>query len=127
VSRRFPGWFRQAERDLAQATESRDAGRHELGVLRGPSGRREGGKALHLKLGQEASRHVVARLVRELALEVDPTVVEKGRVLDDVSAPARYPNGHDEGAPFEHFGPLESETALRHAREIVEFVRLQMA
>lgn len=30
-------------------------------------------------------------------------------------------------APFEHYGPLQSEEAIRYAREILEFVRSQMA
>lgn len=29
--------------------------------------------------------------------------------------------------PFEHYGPLQSEQALVYAREIVDFVRPQMA
>ena len=41
--------------------------------------------------------------------------------------PNRYPNSHPEGAPFEHYGPLQSEEAIRYAREIIEFVRSQMA
>ena len=32
-----------------------------------------------------------------------------------------------EGAPFEHYGSLQSEEAIRYAREIVEFSRAQMA
>jgi HEPN domain-containing protein len=41
--------------------------------------------------------------------------------------PTRYPNGHPEGAPFEHFGRLQSDEAIRHAGEIVEFVRRSLA
>ncbi len=39
----------------------------------------------------------------------------------------RYPNGHPESAPFEHYGSLQSEEAVRYASAIVEFVRAQMA
>lgn len=52
---------------------------------------------------------------------------EKGRVLDTFYIPSRYPNSHPEGAPFEHYGALQSEETIRYAGEIVEFVRLQMA
>ena len=34
---------------------------------------------------------------------------------------------HPSGAPFEHYGPLQSEEAINYAREIIEFVRNQMA
>jgi hypothetical protein len=39
----------------------------------------------------------------------------------------RYANGHVEGAPFEHYGPLQSEEAVSYAAEILGFVRAQMA
>jgi HEPN domain-containing protein len=84
-------------------------------------------KALHLHLGQEAWGHVVARLIQELPMTVAPELVERGRVLDTFYIPARYPNSHPEGAPFEHYGPLQSEEALEHAGQIVDFARAQMA
>lgn len=84
-------------------------------------------KGLHLRLGQEAWGHVVARLLRELPREVPESLVERGKVLDNFYIPSRHPNGHPEGAPFEHYGPLQSGEAIRHAREIVALVRSQMA
>lgn len=32
----------------------------------------------------------------------------------------RYPNGHPEGAPFEHYGPLQSKEALCYAGKHVQ-------
>ena len=84
-------------------------------------------KALHLSLGQEAWRHMVARLLQELSLDVPPESVEKGKVLDNFYIPTRCATGHPEGAPFEHYGSLHSAEATRYAGEIVEFVRNQMA
>jgi len=37
----------------------------------------------------------------------------------------RYPNSHPQGAPFEHYGPLQSEEAIQYAREILEFAVLK--
>ena len=54
-------------------------------------------------------------------------LIEKARVLDAFCIPARYPNSHPAGAPFEHYGPLQSEEAIRYAGEIIEFVDSQMA
>jgi HEPN domain-containing protein len=48
-------------------------------------------------------------------------------VLDGFHIPPRCPNEHPEGAPFEHYGLLQSEEAIRYASEIIEFVRAQMA
>ncbi len=86
-------------------------------------------KALHLHRGQEAWGHVIAKLLVELPAPVlvPRDLVEKGRVLDTFFIPPLYPNAHPAGAPFEHYGPLQSEDAIRYAREVTEFVRSQMA
>jgi HEPN domain-containing protein len=57
---------------------------------------------------------VVAKLLQELPPEVSipADLVEKGRVLDNFYIPTRYPNGHPQGAPFEHYGPLQSAEAF---------------
>lgn len=122
-------WFRQATRDLEQAEDSRRAERHEWSCVAAQQAAQKAVKALHLHLGQEAWGHVVARLLQELS-QTTPApgnLVEKGRVLDAYYIPPRYPNSHPEGAPFEHYGPLQSEEAIRYAHEIIEFVRSQMA
>ncbi len=122
-------WLKQAERDLDQAADSRRAGRHEWACFAAHQAAEKAIKALHLFYRQEAWGHVVARLLIELPPEVNvPTdLIEKARVLDNFYIPTRYPNSHPEGAPFEHYGPLQSEQALDYAHQILEFVRHKMA
>jgi len=122
-------WLNQATRDLEQAEDSRRAGRHEWACFAAQQAAEKAVKALHLHLGQEAWGHVVARLLQELpdTIRVPGELVEKGRVLDSFYIPPRYPNSHPEGAPFEHYGPLQSEEAIRYAHEILELSRSQMA
>ncbi len=122
-------WFHQSERDLEQARDSQRAGRHEWACFAAQQAGEKSVKALHLHLGQEAWGHVIAKLLQELppATAVPNLLIEKARVLDSFYIPPRYPNGHPEGAPFEHYGPLQSEEAIRYASEIVEFVRSEMA
>ncbi|MCX7855414.1 MAG: HEPN domain-containing protein [Anaerolineae bacterium] len=122
-------WFRQAERDLEQAEDSRRAGRHEWACFAAQQAAEKAVKALHLRYGQEAWGSVVARLLRELPpqVAVPAPLIEKARVLDGFYIPPRYPNSFAEGAPFEHYGPLQSQEAIGYAREIVDFVRAQMA
>jgi HEPN domain-containing protein len=129
VTSRAQDWFRQAGRDLEQAEESRKSGRHEWACFATQQGAKKAVKALHLHLGQEAWGHVVAKLLRELPDQVvtPEELVEKAKLIDNFYIPARYPNSHAEGAPFEHYGTLQSEEALKYAREILEFVRAQMA
>ena len=124
---RAQDWFLQALRDLEQAKDSREAGRHEWACFAAQQAAEKAVKGLHLHLGQEAWGHVVAKLLSELPTEVPPDLIEKARVLDNFYIPPRYPNSHPEGAPFEHYGPLQSEEAIRYAGEILEFVRSKMA
>ena len=72
---------------------------------------------------------MVAELLSELPkeLSVPATLVEKAKVLDNFYMPTRYANGHPSGAPFEHYGKLQSEEAITYASEIIEFARAAMA
>ena len=69
----------------------------------------------------------MARLLAELPCAVEATLIEKAKVLDNFYVGTRYPNGHPEGPPFEHYGEIQSGEALRYAGEILAFVRAQMA
>jgi HEPN domain-containing protein len=120
-------WFRQAERDLKQAVASSRDGLHEWACFAAQQAAEKAVKALHLAHGQEAWGHVVARLLTQLPVAVPPDLIEKARVLDNYYVPTRYANGHPEGAPFQHYGALQSGGAIDYAREILDFVRPQMA
>jgi HEPN domain-containing protein len=120
-------WFRQAERDLEQAVASSRDGLHEWACFAAQQAAEKAVKALHLAKGQEAWGHVVARLLTQLPVVVPPDLIEKARVLDNYYVPTRYANGHPEGAPFQHYGALQSGGAIDYAREILDFVRPQMA
>ena len=124
---RSTDWLLQAERDLEQAKASQADGRHEWACFAAQQSAEKAVKALHLFMGQEAWGHVVARLLHDLPLAVPEGLVEKGKVLDNFYIPTRYANSHPDGPPYEHYGPLQSEEAIRYAGEILEFVRAQMA
>lgn len=95
-------WFKQAERDIGQAEDSRRAGRHEWACFAAHQAAEKAVKALHLHLGQEAWGHVVAKLLRDLPASagVAAGLIEQGQVLDTFYIPSRSPNSHPEGAPF---------------------------
>ena len=124
---RSKDWFSQALRDLEQAGASQTDSRHEWACFASQQSAEKAVKSLHLARGQEAWGHVVARLLKELPLEVPAELIEKGKVLDNFYMPTRYANGHPEGAPFEHYGSLQSQEAIRYASEILEFVRVHLA
>jgi len=129
MANRDRDWFDQALRDLEQAEDSLNAGRHEWACFAAQQSAEKAVKALHLHLGQEAWGHVIASLLHELpeSVAVPKELIEKARVLDNFYIPPRYPNSHPQGAPFEHYGPLQSEEAILYARETINFVGSKMA
>lgn len=126
MSNRSKDWLAQSVRDLEHARSSKLEGRHEWACFAAQQSAEKAVKALHLSLGQEASGHVVARLLMELPSPPPENLIEKAKVLDNFYIPTRYANGHPEGAPFEHYGAIQSAEAIRYAGEILEFVRVQM-
>ena len=59
-------WFAQAEKDLAHAKAAQEDGSHEWACFAAQQSAEKAVKALHLKSGQEAWGHVIARLLAEL-------------------------------------------------------------
>lgn len=126
---RFRDWFRQAERDLAQARDSQRAGYHEWACFAAQQAAEKAVKALLYRHATEVFSHVIATLLSQLPVEIAayPQLIEKARVLDNYYIPTRYANGHPSGAPFEHYGSLQSDQAISYANEIVEFARSALA
>jgi HEPN domain-containing protein len=127
MTNRAKDWLAQGERDLMQARDSRAAERHEWACFAAQQAAERAVKALHLALAQDAWGHVVARLLAELPIAAGADLIDKAKVLDNFYVATRHANGHPEGAPFEHFGKLQSDQAIQYAGEIIEFARAQMA
>jgi len=127
MTNRAKDWLAQGERDLMQARDSRAAERHEWACFAAQQAAERAVKALHLALAQDAWGHVVARLLAELPIAAGADLIEEAKVLDNFYVATRHANGHPEGAPFEHYGKLQSDQAIQYAGEIIEFARAQMA
>ena len=127
MAQRSQDWWLQAQRELETAVEIQANGRHEWACFASHQAAEKAVKALHLAHGQEAWGHVVARLLADLPTPAPEELIASGKVLDNFYVPARNPNGHPEGAPFEHYGPIQSELALCHARDICTFVDQALA
>ncbi len=126
MSNRAKDWFNQAVEDLKHAKLSLEHGDYEWACFASHQAAEKAVKALHLYYGQEAWGHVIAKLLKELPIEVPEDLVEKAKALDIYYIPTRYPNGFPEGAPYEHFGKQQAEEAIKDAGEIIEFARSEM-
>jgi HEPN domain-containing protein len=122
-------WLSQSQRDLEQAKDSAAAGRHEWACFAAHQAAEKAVKALHYSLGQEAWGHVIRRLLEELPAQMGAgeELLDRARVLDAHYVPTRYPNGHAEGYPGQHYGGLQSGEAIGYAGQIIEFCRSKMA
>ncbi len=126
---RAKDWLTQAKRSLALVDTCMVGGFHEYACFAAQQAAEMAVKALHQSHGQEAWGHVVRRLLEDVPrpIAVPAQLIDSARVLDQYYMPTRYPNGHPAGAPAEHYGEQQSRDAREHARQIVEFCRLQMA
>ncbi|WP_411875718.1 HEPN domain-containing protein [Vulcanococcus limneticus] len=131
---RSADWLHQAQADLAQAELSAGAGHHEWACFACHQAVEKALKALHLHHGQLSWGRGLGRSFRDLppavaqALDAEVADLEdRLRVLDVLYIPTRYPDSFPEGAPTDHFGRLQSQDALCHARALVDAIRAALA
>jgi HEPN domain-containing protein len=131
---RSADWLHQAQADLAQAQLSADAGHHEWACFACHQAAEKALKALHLHHGQQIWGHGLGRSFQDLPAGVGASLAgnvtdleDRLRVLDALYIPTRYPDSLPEGAPTDHFGRLQSQDALSHARAVVDAIRAAMA
>lgn len=120
--RRPEDWFRQAELDLAAASDLHGHRHFEWACFLAQQSAEKAVKAAHESVGTEAWGHSVAGLLTGLA-DVPDGVVEAGRALDKHYIPTRYPNSHPEGAPGDLYTEREAKQALADATTVMEYVR----
>jgi len=131
---RSADWLHQAQADLAQAELSANSGHHEWACFACHQAVEKALEALHLHHGQQNWGHGLGRSLRdlpakasqELAAEVSE-LEDRLRVLDALYIPTRYPDSLPEGAPTDHFGRLQSQDALSHARAVITAISVALA
>ena len=118
-------WWSQAVRNLKFAEESVSGEWHEWACFGAHQAAEMAVKALFLHLGRHPKGNVVSRLLNELpgSTTVDEEVVESVKALDTFYIPTVYPDSHAEGAPFEHYGLLQSHGAIACAARVLELVQ----
>jgi HEPN domain-containing protein len=131
---RSADWLHQARADLAQAQLSAEAGHHDWASFACHQCAEKALKALHLACGQQVWGHGLGRALldlpdapRERPVAQMSDLQVRLNVLDALYIPTRDPESFSEGAPTDHFGRLQSQDALRHARPLVDAIRAALA
>ncbi len=131
---RSADWLHQAQADLELAGVSAAAGHHEWACFACHQAVGKALKGLHLRHCQQAWGHGLGRSWRDLPPAVAASLAasisdleDRLRILDALYIPTRYPDSLPDGAPTDHFGRLQSDDALRHARSIVDAIAAALA
>jgi len=106
MATRAGDWLRQAEADLTHARHALAAGHHEWACFAAQQSAEKAAKAAHQALGQDAWGHSVTELLQALRPQVasiDDALLDRGRSLDKLYVPTRYPNGLPSGAPADYY------------------------
>ena len=123
MASRHADWFRQGQRDLAHARRATKDGDYEWACFAAQQGAEKAVKAVFQKIGAEAWGHSVAALLETLpdASPLESELLDAAKELDKHYIPARYPNSHPQGAPFEYYTRGEARRAVSNAKKIIAF------
>lgn len=119
-------WLRQAQHSLESSKRDMEIGDHDWSCFKAQQATEFAVKGLLYGIGITAVGHSVSKLLGELeanGITVDKAVLSAARVLDRHYIPARYPNAHVGGAPFEFYDENASKQATKEAIRIIEFVK----
>ena len=123
MASRHQDWFNQGKRDAELARWCIEGGHYEWACFAAQQAAEKVLKAVFQKLGGEAWGHSVTDLLKALPdfYAVEAELLDAARELDRHYIPARYPNSHPAGAPFEHYMQGEAVRAVSNAESIIVF------
>jgi HEPN domain-containing protein len=119
----YAGWLRQAQRDLEHAGRSLEEGDYEWACFAAQQSAEKAVKAVFVQANAIAWGHSVSGLLQRLPAPwlATPELIDAARELDRHYIPARYPNAHPEGAPYEYYTRDAAARAVGHTRDILAF------
>jgi HEPN domain-containing protein len=123
MASRHLDWFNQGKRDADLARWCIEGGHYEWACFAAQQAAEKVIKAVFQKLGGEAWGHSVTDLLKALPISgaVETELLDTARELDRHYIPARYPNAHPAGAPFEHYMQGEAVRAVSNAESLIVF------
>lgn len=121
----FRRWREEADRALAGARLQEDGGLYNWACFGAEQAAQLAAKALLHGLGRGPWGRDLPRLgglLDDAGLVVPSEVQDAMRRLGRHYIPARYPDAHASGPPGTHYGPSDSEEAIKDGERILAFV-----
>lgn len=117
--------MRNAEYTLESANEDFEHKRFNWCCFKAQQAAEYAVKGLLYGFGSIPTGHSITRLIERLRRrKIDvSTIASHARLLDRHYIPARYPNLHPEGAPYEYYDEETAKEALKSAETIINFVK----
>ena len=119
-------WMRQAEHSIRSSEGDMERGDHDWSCFKAQQAAEFAVKGLLYGIGVTATGHSVSRLLGELearGIALNQSILSAARTLDRHYIPARYPNAHIGGPPFEFYDASTSREAIKEAERIIEFIK----
>ena len=123
MASRHADWMKQGQRDLNHGRHSLDVGDYEWACFAAQQSAEKAVKAVIEKVGGIAQGYSIAALLETLpeSLPSGQQLLDAAKVLDKHYIPARNPNSHPQGTPYEYYTRAEAECALANAAQIIDF------
>jgi HEPN domain-containing protein len=123
MASRHEDWLKQGRRNVEHAHRAMEDGDYDWACFASQQGGEKAIKAVFLKAGGIAWSHSVTPLLESLPESMAPGtgLIDAAKELDRHYIPARYPNAHPQGAPYEYYTRGEAERAIGYAKRIIEF------
>jgi len=121
----FDRWRLQADRTLDTAHLAADGGSHGWSCFLCEQAAQLAVKGLLHAVGEEAWGHDLPQLVARAttALGADwSTVTDAAEELSRHYIPARYPDAHPSGTPYDHYNPTSSGLAFDYVEQVLSTV-----
>jgi len=121
----FGRWRLQADRTVEAARLVADGGSHGWACFLCEQAAQLAVKGLLHAIGEEAWGHDLPQLVVRAAgaLGADwSTITDEAEELSRHYIPARYPDAHPAGTPYDHYNPISSRLAFDYAEAVLAAV-----
>ena len=125
MASRHQDWLNQGQRDVELARWCIQGGHFDWACFACQQAAEKAIKAVFQNLGGEAWGHSVTDLLRALpnVYAAESGLLDAARELDRHYIPARYPDSHPAGAPFQHYMRGEAVRAVSNAESIIDFCK----